>query len=317
MGQACCAQQHGHQISVNVGVEPVASMKRAPAPYPTRADLAKIGVKMSHDKYQPSSDRFFVRPSTDKENTSRWTTSWIGPHRGTEEQPYPYYCPHGWRRFSFKVEQTRYGFDTFEDTFVMYHGCRPENVQKIQANGFKVSRCQHRDKDGELIDGVYTTPTLRYAEHPRYARVVIHEGRYFQTVVELRVRKSFARTGHVYNETLSVGNQFTIDENYKNNERLELLIPCPSRKRVTDPKENVFMTPEDGLVPTGVFVRCLPQHPLYLPESKWFSCWPLKSQQAKLEKATSTVGLWDPAQVSDEEGVRDFYVNDPNMTYKA
>lgn len=63
----------------------------------------------------------------------------------------------------------------------MYHGLDPEVAMDIIRGGFIPRECQHGAK------AVYLTPSIRYAAHPRYARVCQVGSLFYQVVLQVRV----------------------------------------------------------------------------------------------------------------------------------
>lgn len=214
-------------------------------------------------RYAPSFDKFYVEPWHPSANASQWTTTLSGALAGSERKAFPYYCPSGWRRFS--LDAPRRSERGFEGGCTMYHGTRPGNLQKIVANGVLAHRCQHGCK------AAYFTPSVRYAAHPRYAKVVKMKGRFYQTMLEVRVSAEAVSRGRREGETLRVDGQFNIDPHYPGNKQLEFLVES----------EKKFVTADDGVLPTGVMVRCLERDPLLLEESEWWLAWPLHKKGVK------------------------------------
>jgi len=239
--------------------------------YAERKDLPAMLIKMPFDLFLSKQDRYFVEFSHPKKNSSVWTTSWKGPLKGTLSKAYPYYPPPpGWRRFSLKCPMSQRNYNTFDDTSIMYHGCHPANAQKIARNGFKPGECQHGYK------AVYLTPSILYAAHPRYSKVTVVNGKYYQAVLECRVWDKLCKEGDTKPETLSVRNKYVIDPHYPDNQLLELLVAS----------NNEFVKPEDGIVVSGVMVRCLGKDPfLYDRSSRWWECWPMNKKLTKKGQA--------------------------------
>jgi len=224
------------------------------------ADLKAIDVQLMHSLRALWSDRFYIALNHAEVNKDRWTTSWRHPIK-TGSARFPYHVPIGWRRFSVKAEASYGSFKTFENSCIMYHGLRPENVTKIIRNGFIPRKCQHGAK------AVYLTPSIIYASHPRYAKVIFQGGRYFQVALEVRLWTQVLNDKskvEFCGETLSVQNRCTIDPNVSNDE-LEVIV-----KSGAD-----FVTPQDGLAVTGVLVRALGHDPVTDPLSDWWLYWPM------------------------------------------
>lgn len=167
----------------------------------------------------------------------------------------------------------------------MYHGVDPANINSIVQNGFRPAQCQHRGK------AAYLTPSIRYAAHPRYARVCKRGGLYYQFVLQVRVRSDAIthwkdavvakresqlifqqRRGEeavageyidTESETMCVGDIEKIDDNFSDNNNMEFLYFS----------EKPYVTPSDGLVVTGIMVRCLSSDPIGAKENTWWLYW--------------------------------------------
>jgi len=237
----------------------------------TEAALRGIAVGLSDGEYNASHHRTYVRMDHPKVNDTNHTTSWNGPLCKTDYLAY--FCPGGWRRFAVKVP-TSLPAGFWENSSNMYHGLKPQNVKSIVGGGFVPSECQH---DGKAV---YLTPSIRYAAHPRYARVQLYKGLYYQVVLQCRVLnsqltawKDAVLKGGVSHEdacesgdapsgeTLGVKESMTIDDN-QDNKLMEFLWFA-----------NKTVTAKDGLVVTGVMVRCLSTNPIDLEENRWWQEW--------------------------------------------
>mmetsp|Transcript_7102 Transcript_7102/g.13152 ORF Transcript_7102/g.13152 Transcript_7102/m.13152 type:complete len:506 (-) Transcript_7102:79-1596(-) len=223
-----------------------------------REHLKSAGVALPFSFFKADWDKFYTTLSDPKANTSRWKTAWNGGLNGTTTSLYPYMCPVGWRRFALNVPERHSEFHTFQDTYLMYHGLHPENVQKIIRNGFIAKECQHG------CPAVYLTPSILYAAHPRYARVVKIGKIYCQVVLEVRMRKSLWKKEQVQGETLCAGD-IKIDPNFPDNETVEFLVKGEAGE---------FVKPNAGLVVTGIMMRCLDTDPALMACSNWWLEWP-------------------------------------------
>mmetsp|Transcript_48863 Transcript_48863/g.89573 ORF Transcript_48863/g.89573 Transcript_48863/m.89573 type:complete len:387 (+) Transcript_48863:61-1221(+) len=232
-----------------------------------RKHLKSAGVALPFSFFKADWDKFYTTLSDPKANTSRWKTAWNGGLNGTTTSLYPYMCPVGWRRFALNVPERHSEFHTFQDTYLMYHGLHPENVQKIIRNGFIAKECQHG------CPAVYLTPSILYAAHPRYARVVKVGKIYCQVVLEVRMRKSLWKKEQVQGETLCAGG-LEIDPNFPDNKTMEFLVRG---------KQDEFVKPHEGLVVTGIMMRCLDTDPALLACSQWWLEWP-KRQRGKKDQ---------------------------------
>lgn len=189
-------------------------------------------------------------------------TYWSGVlHDGKDRGGKPYYCPVGWKRYSFYIA------DNFDEKFkgwcICYHGTKFTYGLSILLSGLKPA------KANEHGDGIYATPSINYAAHPRYSEVKVidtkhqkkffQNGKYVQFVLECRVHpKNFK----VEKETLD-GQNTTIDENIDNNE-LEWIIDN-KKKTLVD-----FNDPDSTIVCSGLMIRVTDNHPGLLPQSRWW-----------------------------------------------
>ncbi|CAF1568893.1 unnamed protein product, partial [Rotaria sordida] len=190
-------------------------------------------------------------------------TFWTGAlHDGRDRGDKPYYCPVGWQRCSFYVA------DRFRERFrgccICYHGTKFEYGLAILLSGLKPA--------GAIAHGpgIYATPSIIYAAHPRYAEIKEiepkHQNEYFknskyiQFVLECRVHPSNIKIGC---ETLGAG-AATIDPNISN-QKIEWVIET-NGKNIVD-----FNDVNAEIVCTGLMIRATQEYPGLLPESKWWS----------------------------------------------
>ncbi|CAF1622807.1 unnamed protein product [Rotaria magnacalcarata] len=172
----------------------------------------------------------------------------------------PYYCPIGWKRWSFYVT------DNFDQKFsgwcIGYHGTKFEYGLSILLNGLKPANI------AALGAGIYFTPSIAYASHPRYsevkaipvaARKNFKSGKYIQYVLECRVHPSSIK--RIGCETLAAAAK--IDPNIKN-EDIEWVIDNQN-KEIVD-----FNDPSSPIVCTGLMIRITDEHPGLLPETQWW-----------------------------------------------
>lgn len=238
----------------------------------TKADVKSIGVGLDDDEFAPEHDRAYVRMDDPQANTTIWKTAWKGCLK--EHDFIPYFCPAGWRRFSIINKKTNPHLNDhfWQNSSTMYHGTGPNCIPDILRNGFVPAKCQHAGK------AVYLTPSIRYAAHPRYARVVKRNGLYFQVILQCRVLNSklthwkqavAAGGGHQViegtplptGETMGCTDDENIDNN-RGNDSMEFLWNSDSR-----------VTAADGLLVHGIMVRCLSIDPIGAPENSWWLAW--------------------------------------------
>jgi len=241
-------------------------------------DLNKLGVKLTTDQYDRSQNRTYVRMEHPEANRTMHRTAWRGCLSQTAE--IPYHCPSGWCRYASKVRMTA---NFWASSSNMYHGTDPRYIQPIIEKGFRPTKCQH------ARPAVYLTPSIRYAAHPRYARILQIGRLYYQVVLQVRVLnhvvkswKEAAVAGASQNlvwtsldpiqgstsigsgsETMSVGESEKIDDNFPDNQNMEFLYET----------DEPYVTPKLGLVVTGVLIRCLAQDPIGMPENSWWLYW--------------------------------------------
>lgn len=148
----------------------------------------------------------------------------------------------------------------------MYHGTQGRNVAPIIRNGFLPNQCQHDCK------AVYLSPSIVYASHPRYARVYQHGDRYYQIVLQVRVlnEKIYSEVHAFVGETMAVGGKFEIDEHFPQNQNLEFLYKSDTA------------VGSEGIIVTGIMMRCCTQDPLLLTECQWWTCFDPKKKLRRL-----------------------------------
>lgn len=221
---------------------------------PPRKILQGIGVdvRLISGDWLPDFDRFYVPNSV--RNRTHMKTGWQG--RLQDGRTMDYFCPTGWRRFSLNIGSVD-NISYWDSTTIMYHGTAPENISNIILNGFRANKCQHGKP------AVYLSPSICYCAHPRYAKVVKMGGRYYQVVLEVRVKTS--KVTSFKGETMNVKEKFPIDKNFPDNEGMEFLF--------TAEQQGLMVTMPMGLFVTGVMVRCLKIDPMKLKESEWWTCW--------------------------------------------
>jgi hypothetical protein len=233
----------------------------------TEVVLRDIRVVLRIDEYNASHHRTYVRMVHPNVNKTMALTSWKGPN-SYNYYDLNYFCPCGWRRFALKVPSDLPD-DFWKNSSNMYHGLQPEFVQAIVRDGFKPNECQH---DGKAV---YLTPSIRYAAHPRFARIQVYKGLYYQVILQCRVLnskltafKDAVKKGGVpgkgteeipgTGETMKVRKKMTIDDNHHND-----LMECLWFS-------DTFVKARHGLVVAGVMIRCLGTNPIDLEENRWW-----------------------------------------------
>ncbi|UJR12099.1 hypothetical protein I4U23_016277 [Adineta vaga] len=188
---------------------------------------------------------------------------WIGEIKdGKNRGGRPYYCPVGWQRISFYVTDN---FDAkFNGWCIGYHGTKFAYGLSILLSGLKpADRAEHGA-------GVYISPSINYASHPRYSEVKpldsSHEnkfskhGKYIQYVLECRIHPSKIKVTAA--QTLRADN--TIIDSNIDNSRIEWLIDNQNESIVD------FNDSDSPIVCTGILMRVTDNHPGLLPESQWW-----------------------------------------------
>ncbi|CAF3086825.1 unnamed protein product [Rotaria socialis] len=200
-------------------------------------------------------------------------TYWTGELKdGRDRGGKPYYCPVGWQRNSlYIIDNLR---ARYKGWCICYHGTKFSFGLAILLSGLKPA---DNTAHGE---GIYASPSIIYACHPRYAEVKDIEpkhqneyfkigkdqygndkyGKYVQFVLECRVHPSNIKK--IGRETLGV--RTTIDSNVSN-EEIEWVIKTNAKKIVD------FNDVDAEMICTGIMIRVTEQHPQSLPDSKWWS----------------------------------------------
>jgi hypothetical protein len=227
-----------------------------------------MGPEESLLKMQKYHEEIYLHPEFNRIYV-RGRDFWQGALSDGKNRGSPYYCPVGWKRWSFYVT------DRFDQKFngwcICYHGTKFRYGLSILLNGLKPA---YRNEHG---DGLYVTPSINYASHPRYAEVkqiptsfrnTFKSGEYIQFVLECRVHPNSIKK--IVWETLNCSSR--IDPNIENR-RLEWVIDSYN-KRIVD-----FNDPESPIVCTGLMIRVTDDHPGLLPESQWWFASHLCSSQ--------------------------------------
>lgn len=187
-------------------------------------------------------------------------TLWQGALRDGQNRGMSYYCPKGWKRWSFYV--TENFNQKFDGWCIGYHGTKFQHGLSILLNGMKPARTAVHGK------GIYLTPSIIYASNPRYAEIkkippearkFFDYGKYIQFVLECRVPRGIFK---ICPETLRCSH-IRIDPNIRN-EEIEWLLE-------TD--DNTILDFNDSNSPlacTGLMIRITSDHPGLLPECKWW-----------------------------------------------
>ena len=173
----------------------------------------------------------------------------------------PYHCPSGWRRYSLYIGLTEVEFQQKYDSWpVAYHGTSSTAAADIIVNGFQA--CNNGDACfiEEFEKAVFLTPSIKYAGHPRYARVEKVGKLYVQLVLQVRVNKSRVKKNPgTVEKTFSKDN--CVDSNFKDNNELEWVFLWHKDRKIRA---------DDGIVVYGVMARITETDPQSLPENQWW-----------------------------------------------
>ena len=177
---------------------------------------------------------------------------------------HPYYCPVGWRRYGIDLGMTKEVFDKeFGNWPIVYHGTDPLNVSEILNNGMKPSNMGCFLKEGQRA--VYLTPSIEYAGHPRYARIMkSKKGYYMQICLQIRIKSSMITQTRPGTLPGAFAKCDPIDPNYADNTELEWLIHWESEQNISK---------SDGLIIYGLMLRITKWHPYTLSHNKWWKHW--------------------------------------------
>ncbi|CAF1306313.1 unnamed protein product, partial [Didymodactylos carnosus] len=147
-------------------------------------------------------------------------TYWSGElNDGKDRGSKPYYCPVGWKIYSFYITKTpQDSYQKFKGWCICYHGTKFQyGLAILLLSGLKLA---NQAAHGA---GVYFSPSINYACHPRYSDVqqipseyqtdFSKSGRYLQFVLECRVHPDNIKK--IANKTLSA-NSTTGDPNINN-----------------------------------------------------------------------------------------------------
>lgn len=172
----------------------------------------------------------------------------------------PYYCPNGWRRYSLDTGLTRGAFEQkYKEWPVAYHGTSLKAAAAIIMEGFKA--CNHQACFIDASDkAVYLTPSIKYAGHPRYAKVEKVGELYVQVALQVRVKKTaIMRKPGTVEQTFSINS--CVDPNFENNDELEWIF-------VWNNDRNIL--PDDGIIIYGIMARITTTDPKDTTENHWW-----------------------------------------------
>ncbi len=172
-----------------------------------------------------------------------------GPARN---KMFKYPCPNGWRRISLKVDD----FEKYRTWHVGYHGTRHGLIGSILEEGLRAAVVTCHKRMGDTV--VYFTPSIKYAQHPRYAKNYLVDGKYCQVILMARINHEAILNGP---QAGTLPGAFARDpqcDPHFPNRELEWLV-------------NHSLPKGENYIIYGVMTRVLPVgvHPKDLPENKW------------------------------------------------
>lgn len=172
----------------------------------------------------------------------------------------PYFCPNGWRRYAIDLGLTDKEFRLkYENWPVAYHGTSSTAAADIIVNGFRANNnqaCFIKPSD----EAVFLTPSIKYAGHPRYAKVERVGNLYVQLALQVRVQRSrIMKKPGTIEQTFSSND--CLDPNFKDNNELEWIFVWDKKSKICS---------DDGIIVYGVMARITDTDPRYLPENQWW-----------------------------------------------
>ena len=174
------------------------------------------------ENFKPKHCEIIMNPKFNREYGPQ-KINWSGTLN--QDKVEPYYGPSGWKKFTCKVADSAEEFDEkYKSWPVAYHGTNYKLTMMISYSRLRSG--YHTPGKGVMVfgDGVYFTPSIIYASHPRYANPKkLTNGKWGQMVLNFRLRPG---SYDKHQETLGVGNKYKIDPNYDNSE-VEWLVKVP------------------------------------------------------------------------------------------
>jgi hypothetical protein len=173
---------------------------------------------------------------------------------------FSYYCPDGWRRISLKVANDTAAFDAkYGEWPVGSHGTNHAHILSILAEGLRSGSGCYAPKGTWEGKAIYFTPSIQYAQHPRYGKVYEINGKFCQAVLMCRVNTQaiLDRAGKPGTLEGSTADQPRCDPNFSNCD-LEFVV-------------NPTFARGENYVIYGVMFRVLDTHPRHLPQNAWIS----------------------------------------------
>ncbi|ETO25762.1 hypothetical protein RFI_11374 [Reticulomyxa filosa] len=187
---------------------------------------------------------------------------------GRDRGKHPYFCPVGWKRYSLRVadaESDEDFYERFKGWHIAYHGTQYKFGLAIILSGLAITR------GGDYNSGLYASPSITYAAHPRYSSIekidpknrfyFSEQGNanYVQMVLELRIHPDCL--SKIKPETFGFLKRRRIDPNFKNS-KLEWVL--------TGSDFFDFNSPDRKVVCSGIMARTTDKHPALLPGSYWW-----------------------------------------------
>jgi hypothetical protein len=212
------------------------------------------GIELDNNQLFPKFNRSYGNIPPEEGYTS--TPGFSPIPYGPEGFRVHYHCPNGWRRVSLMVEADAASFDAqYGNWHVGYHGTAHRNIVPILSEGFRVGHGIH------LVHGagIYFTPSIVYAQHPRYSKVYEIDGKFCQVILMCRINNLALkdRVGKVGTVDNARSNEPRCDPNYSNDELEFVLQP-------------EFPMGQNYVI-YGLMFRVLTLHPRFLLENSWIA----------------------------------------------
>ncbi|CAF3917767.1 unnamed protein product [Adineta steineri] len=218
--------------------------------------LGEFGLEIKGELMDPRWNKNYAWSSNDSAGGEYWASP-------INQGGRPYHCPSGWRRFGIKKAKDGKEFDAKWGTWNMaYHGTKSEVASNIIMSGLKVGTQGCYYNAG--VRRVYTSPSIEYCAHPRYARpwektTQNGETVWYQLVFQCRVNPKSIHS--IAPETILDFNHkdVTIDPNFKNEELEWTILGQPDQDFI-----------KDNIICYGMMMRTSKDHPETLKPSKWW-----------------------------------------------
>eukprot|EP00039_Didymoeca_costata_P019919 m.339407 g.339407 ORF g.339407 m.339407 type:complete len:946 (+) comp18793_c0_seq1:194-3031(+) len=190
------------------------------------------------------------------------TVYWEGAIEDQYTRGKPYFCPVGWKRYALRT-------DNFDDRFsgwnVSYFGLKGREALPILETALKTKFevPENKERDG-TAQSVHFTPSIVYASHPNNAAVFEKDGKFYQCVLQCRLKPStFVEVEpNMINGKLTNGT--VVDPNFDNNE-LDWVVTEAATGT------NAPSSLQSKAICYGIMVRELTHDPKELDEARWWT----------------------------------------------